>query len=113
MVLRMTRTIVPRNAERKAVELAAQCRTQGGVRGKGTITDISSEGCCVASKAVFFQIGMHVMIKPEGLEGLTGVVRWIEDSRAGVEFDTPIYPPVVEHLVQRHGSGVPVGLGIC
>ncbi|HKX78344.1 MAG TPA: PilZ domain-containing protein [Novosphingobium sp.] len=107
----MTRTIVPRNAERKAVALAAQCRTQGGVRGQGSITDISAQGCCVTSRSVFFQIGSHVMIKPEGLEGLTGIVRWIEGDRAGVEFDTPIYTPVVEHLVQRHGNGAPVGLG--
>ena len=106
----MSRTILPRNAERKAVALSAQCRTQGGIRGTASITDISPQGCCVTSPTVILKAGLRVMIKPENLEGLTGIVRWAEGKRAGIEFDTPIYPPVVEHLVQRHGGGAPVGI---
>jgi hypothetical protein len=27
-----------------------------------------------------------------------GVVRWISAAKAGVEFDSPLYPQMVEHL---------------
>ncbi|MND00939.1 hypothetical protein D3C83_197310 [compost metagenome] len=50
------------------------------------------------------------MIRPEGLEGLTGTVRWILGERAGVEFDQPIYGPVADHLAERHRASKPVSL---
>ena len=101
----MTRDVVPRRAHRRSVDLAARCRTQSGLRDKGHITDISSEGCCVITNELFIKRGARVVIRPEGIEGLTGVVRWIEGNRAGVEFDQPLYPAVVDHLVARYSMG--------
>jgi len=50
-----------------------------------------------------------VVIRPEGLEGLTGVIRWIEGNRAGIQFDRPIYGPVFDHLAAIHARGQQVG----
>jgi len=100
----------PRRSERQPVELAAQCRTDSGLRDKGIIADLSPEGCCVVTGDLFVKVGARVLIRPEGLEGLTGIVRWIEGNRAGIEFDRPLYPPVFEHLVKLHSSGQPVHL---
>lgn len=101
----MTQEIVPRRAERRSVELTAQCRTQSGLRDKGHITDISAEGCCVITNELFVRLGARVVIRPDGMEGLTGVVRWINGNRAGVEFDQPLYPAVLDHLVARYSTG--------
>lgn len=90
--------------------LAAQCRTQSGLRDSGFISDISPEGCCVSTNSLFFRVGTRVVIRPEGLEGLTGTVRWIQGDRAGVEFDQPIYGPVLDHLAERHQAGQSVSL---
>ena len=49
-----------------------------------------------------------MVIRPEGVEGLTGVVGWIERDCAGVEFDSPIYGPIVDHLVDQHSTATPV-----
>lgn len=100
--------MINRQSERKPVEMAAQCRTHSGLRDRGQISDISSTGCCVTTSGLFVKVGSRVLIKPDGIEGLSGIIRWVEGNRAGVEFDTAIYTPVVEHLAQMHGAGRPV-----
>ncbi|QDK31582.1 MULTISPECIES: PilZ domain-containing protein [Sphingomonadaceae] len=99
----MARSSSPRQASRRAVSLTAQCRTQSGLRDRGEISDISASGCCVRVSGLYFRVGARVVIRPQGLEGLTGVVRWVEGDYAGVEFDREIYQPVVDHLVRLHG----------
>jgi hypothetical protein len=37
-------------------------------------------------------------------------VRWIEGQHAGIEFDRPLYEPVVDHLSQLHAAGTSVGV---
>ena len=101
----MSRQPSSRNLKRKSVEMPAKCRTQGGLRGSGRILDLSAQGCCVSTNGLFVRVGLKVVIRPEGLEGLTGTVRWIEGMRAGIEFDAPLYEPVVDHLARLHASG--------
>lgn len=109
----MSEDIVQRQSARKPVSLAAQCRSQSGMRDQGEISDISEEGCCVSTNSLFFKVGTRVLIKPEGLEGLTGVVRWITSDKAGVEFDTPIYGPIIDHLAALHSAGGQVTVKSC
>ncbi len=106
----MSREQQPRRAERKPVVLTAQCRTQSGLRDTGRITDLSREGCRVYTNSLFFRVGTRVVIRPEGMEGLTGIVRWIDGESAGVEFDSPIYEPVYDHLATRHAADQAVSL---
>lgn len=106
----MSRELTPRSSDRKPVVLTAQCRTGSGLRDRGEISDISARGCCVKTNSLFFRVGARVVVRPDGMEGLTGIVRWIAGDRAGVEFDTPLYGPVLEHLVARHSAGRPVTL---
>ena len=106
----MAQEITPRRTERKPVELAAQCRTQSGLRDRGHISDISSEGCCVTTNSLFVRVGARIVIRPEGMEGLTGIIRWIEGTKAGVQFDTPVYGPVIDHQASLHALGKPVGV---
>jgi len=85
----MSSELQNRRADRKRVDMKAHCRTVSGLRDKGKICDLSPEGCRVTTSGLFMNVGMRVLIKPEGLEGLTGIVRWIQGMDAGVEFDTP------------------------
>ena len=101
----MSNQSIPRNEQRQLVELPANCRTQSGLRGSGRISDISAQGCCIATNGLFVRVGLKVVIRPEGLEGLTGTVRWINGERAGIEFDNPLYEPVVDHLARIHAAG--------
>jgi hypothetical protein len=88
--------------------MTAFCRTQSGLRDNAQISDISPQGCCVTTHSLAVSPGMRVVIRPQGLEGLTGSVRWTEGHSAGVEFDAPLYEPVVDHLSQLHAAKKPV-----
>lgn len=90
--------------------LAATCRTQSGMRDNAHIFDISPHGCRLATSTLAVRIGTHIVIRPQGLEGLGGVVRWIDGQHAGIEFDAPLYEPVVDHLSRLHAAGTPVGV---
>lgn len=100
----MTQALLPRRSERQQISLAVQCRTQMGLRDEGRISDISTEGCCLHLRGFAFRVGARVILRPQGMEGMTGIVRWVSGDRAGVEFDLPIYPPVVDHLAATYGS---------
>ena len=100
----MSQEFVRRRDVRNSVQMAARCQTKNGVRGEGWLSDISATGCCVETRNIYVDLGMRMLIRPQGMEGLTGVVRWIEGQRFGLEFDAPLYGPVVEHLVAAHGE---------
>lgn len=106
----MSHTQVPRRAQRRPVILAATCRTQSGLRDNAHISDISPQGCRLTTCTLAMRTGLRIVIRPQGLEGVSGVVRWIEGQDAGIEFDTPLYEPVVDHLSQLHAAGKPVGV---
>ena len=100
----MTRSMLPRRSVRRPVLLAAQCRTQGGLRDDGEISDISAEGCCLRMRGIYFRVGTRIVLRPQGMESMAGVVRWVSRDLAGVEFDRPIYGPIVDHIVSAHAA---------
>lgn len=87
----------PRNA-RAAVRMPATCRGSTGLRDEGWLEDISEVGCCFVTRATCFKVGSHVALRPGGLEGITGVVRWAQANRCGIEFSRPLYGAVFDHL---------------
>ena len=90
--------------------MSARCRTMSGLRDEGRISDLSTHGCCLTMKSMILSIGGRVMIKPDGMEAICGVVRWLRDKDAGVQFDAPLYGPVFEHLSQQHAASHQVGV---
>ena len=99
-----------RQAERKPVTMGARCRTMSGLRDEGQLSDLSTHGCCLTMRSMFLGVGTRVMIKPEGMEAISGVIRWLAGNRAGVQFDQPLYGPVFEHLSQLHAGSRQVGV---
>ncbi|MEJ5978768.1 PilZ domain-containing protein [Novosphingobium sp. PS1R-30] len=109
----MSHPITPRRDERRPVRMAATCRTQSGMRDNGYISDISQYGCRLTTSTLAVRIGTRIVIRPQGLEGVSGTVRWIEGPHAGIEFDAPLYGPVVDHLSQMHAANQPVAVSSC
>lgn len=87
--------------------MAVQCRTQNGLRDHGEISDISAEGCCVQMRGIYFRVGTRVVLRPQGMEGMSGIVRWVSGDFSGVEFDRPIYGPVLDHIASAHAADTP------
>lgn len=48
-----------------------------------------------------------IVVRMQGLEGLTGKVVWTNGKRAGVKFERPLYGPVVEHIVRVQLAAAP------
>lgn len=99
---RQVRTL--RRAERSPLVLPAKCRSRTGFLDRVVITDLSPHGCRIESRALTVHEGDLVVLRPEGMEGLGGVVRWMKGHLAGVEFETPLYGPVVDHLLRIHAG---------
>lgn len=87
-----------RCSERLPLVLPARCRSRSGFLDRVVMTNLSPEGCRIESRALTIHPGDLVVIRPDGLEGLCGDVRWIAGQAAGIRFATPLYAPVVEHL---------------
>lgn len=87
-----------RAAARTAVRMPASCRSSTGLRDEGWLEDISAVGCCFVTRATCFKAGNHVVLRPGGLEGITGIVRWVRANRCGIEFSRPLYGAVLDHL---------------
>lgn len=91
-----------RRVERHGVVLPARVRTCTGFLDKVTIVDLSEWGCRVESRGLALRKGDLVVVRPEGIEGICARVCWVHGDEAGIEFDRPLYGPVVEHLVREH-----------
>jgi uncharacterized protein YuzE len=62
--------------------------------------DLSLEGC----KVEFVdrpRLDETVWIKIDGLERLPGTICWVEGNVAGVEFERPLHPAVLDNLLTR------------
>ena len=88
-----------RREDRHPLALSANCRTLHS-RKNVSLWDLSSRGCRVLLDGMELKIGQCIVLKTEGLEALSGIVRWCRDDFAGVEFDNPLHPSVVGHLCQ-------------
>lgn len=75
------------------------------------LSDLSCRGCRIVTHARFLTVGTRVTIRPNGMEGLIGTVRWSDFETAGMEFDYPLHPAVADHLCRQNPS-VPAAVGL-
>lgn len=97
----------PRSETRQKVRLRDAFQLVPGV----VLIDLSVTGCQLALKGARLELDQIVVVRPNGLEGLSGVVRWLEEDRAGIEFDRPLHPGVVAHIAaapEAPGAGAAV-----
>lgn len=100
-----------RREVRKMLAMLAQCRTVGE-RVEVTVSDISCRGCRIAPGALSLAVGKVVVLRPAGMESITGIVRWCSEKGIGVEFDYPLHPAVVDHLCSLYPDEVtPISMG--
>lgn len=78
-----------RRSPRLKLLLPARCRSRSGFLDRVVISDISEGGCRIDSQALVLRPGDPVVIRPDGLEGLGGVIRWVRDHSAGIDFERP------------------------
>ncbi|MEO6717726.1 MAG: PilZ domain-containing protein [Novosphingobium sp.] len=97
----------PRQSIRYPVWLTATCRTSLGRVSDVILSNLSEHGCGMTGGDDLLKPGQLVVIRLLSLEGLPGQVCWVRGKRAGVQFDRPLYGPVVEHIVNVQLSAPP------
>lgn len=93
--------------ERIKLRRQASCGTSWGQVEQVALTDVSRQGCGVTTTRIVLQPGDSVIIRAAGLLGASGVVRWVDGLRLGVEFDEHLADRVL-HSLQRAGAAATI-----
>ena len=90
-----------RRSDREQVFVKARCRTSRWHVGDASLSDISSHGCCVVTRAALVE-GQSIDIRYGSNKGLPATVRWVKGLSAGIEFDKPLADDDLEELLREH-----------
>ena len=89
--------------ERVPLALAAHLRSVK-TRANLYLADLSTSGCRVVGIPDNIAPGQLIVVRPEGLGEFGAGVIWVEGDEAGLEFDFPLHPAVVECLNRIYPS---------
>lgn len=97
-----------RRAERRIVNLAAHLRDPGARLMDVDVINLSVTGFMAESESGLEE-GANVWLKLPGLEPQSARVVWVEGTRAGFEFASPLHPATLDLLVAASRSGIRKG----
>lgn len=63
-----------------------------------TVVDLSETGCQFRDLARILEPGGRLTIKLGPIGPIEAAVRWRRSTKVGVQFSTPLYPSVLEHI---------------
>ena len=89
-----------RRSPRHPAGFVATLRERGWGGGAVRVVDLSLHGCRIGLLAPL-PPDARVWIRLPGLESLYARVVWCRGEQAGLEFEAPLHPLVVERLVGR------------
>jgi hypothetical protein len=91
---------LPRKSQRVTLDAEVSLRRIGQNNYRVRLFDASAEGCRV-ELVERPRIGEQVLIKMPGLETLDAKICWVDEFVAGLSFDKPFHPAVVDRIVER------------
>lgn len=89
-----------RREPRHVVQVAGRYRARVGTARDIWIKDISETGCRFFDKFSVLSVDTNITFRVGTIGPIPARVRWREQSVVGIEFDTPLYPSVLEHIVR-------------
>jgi hypothetical protein len=90
-----------RSHARKPLSMNAKFKTTRGFQ-IVALSALSVAGCKIETIYMSVTVGQKVTLRPEGMEGLPAIVSWTTGQAAGLNFEAPLHPAVVEHLCKTH-----------
>lgn len=87
-----------RRQQRICLAMPARFKNAAGQCDHVTVVDLSNYGCRIALIELDFTKGQAVAFRLDRLGVAKGWIRWVSGHSAGVEFEQPLYEPVVHHL---------------
>jgi hypothetical protein len=86
-----------RGAERHDISILGKLRTGTGKRDV-TIVDLSERGCRIFDRMGYLSQDLAVTIKIGPVGPIDATVRWQDQPYAGIRFDNPLHPAVLDHI---------------
>ncbi|GAA5051104.1 hypothetical protein GCM10023208_10620 [Erythrobacter westpacificensis] len=86
-----------RDAQRHDISIIGKIRTGTGKRDV-TIVDLSERGCRIFDRMGYLTPGKAVTIRIGPVGPIDATIRWQEQPYAGLLFDNPLYPAVLDHI---------------
>lgn len=93
-----------RREERYSITVMGRYRKGTGVRFDIAIRDLSEYGCQFADLVGRVQVGDEITIRIGQVGPIAAQVKWIERRQVGVQFDQPLYPSVLDHIIAQGGQ---------
>lgn len=88
-----------RREYRGNVEMPGALRHNVTCRSNVSVSDLSVRGCRIATSAEGIAVGASVFVRLSELAPLRATVRWSGKGMVGLEFNQPLYIPVLDHLL--------------
>ena len=93
-----------RREERFQIVLSGHCSDGAGRRSSANITELSVHGCKVRTTPTLLEQNATVWIKLGSREPLGGQVRWRKADLAGVSWEYPLHPAILDHIYAAHDA---------
>ena len=93
-----------RREPRYSISTSGRYRRGTGIRFDISIKDLSEYGCQFYDIVGRLEVGDAITLRIGQIGPLHAKVRWIEKRQAGVEFDQPLYPAVLDHIIADGGT---------
>ena len=92
-----------RREERYSITTNGRYRKGTGVRFDIAIRNLSEYGCNFADLVGRVEVGDEITIRIGEIGPIESQVRWIEKRQVGVQFDQPLHPSVLDHIIAAGG----------
>ena len=79
-----------RKVSRTPVHRGVWIASKHGCEAEATVRDISTHGCSIRSDADWLRLGGFLSLEVEADAAIMGIVRWVRDGAAGIEFLRPL-----------------------
>jgi len=78
--------------------LVSRLRSRTGLVNTVHVVELTMAGCMIEKCALSMRQDDRVLLRMPGLRYLPAIVVWIDEGRAGLAFEDPLYEPVLDHL---------------
>ena len=90
-----------RRERRGNVAMPGTIRHNVTCRSSVAISDLSARGCRIVTTDEGISAGTSLFVRLNHLAPLRATVRWRGQGNMGLEFDQPLYIPVLDHLLDQ------------
>ena len=93
-----------RREQRYSISVPGRYRKGTGVRYNVAIKDLSEYGCQFSDLVGRIDVNDDITIRIGEIGPLDARVKWVAKREIGVEFDQPLYPSVLDHIIAAGGT---------